>query len=254
MNSQSRRPRQSALACGVNLIQCLPGSGGGDSDRLQTTHTGRSLLVFEAVSYLRYSRRAQAFLVPRLVGDCHLWRIQFWNGLTVNLFRTCETARTSSIHRGCSAPSVPDWWPLPRTPIPEPDRTSCRMFPLPPIDSERSHREPGSTPIGRDEGHSLLFCCNESPLTRLRQNESTDTRRRNGGYQKESPGITVRAFTATMVSVESKSSENRETLKKLAIVSVASKPAKRWIRCVIACARFRSLITGQHKGWARLND
>jgi len=36
------------------------------------------------------------------------------------------------------------------------------------------------------------------------------------GIKRKSPGITIQAFTATMVSVEPKSSENRETLKKLA--------------------------------------
>jgi hypothetical protein len=40
--------------------------------RQQTTRKSRSVLVFEAFSYPRYSRRSQAFLVPRLVGDCHL--------------------------------------------------------------------------------------------------------------------------------------------------------------------------------------
>ena len=39
-----------------------------------------------------------------------------------------------------------------------------------------------------------------------------------------------------------------------AIVSVASKPARKWIRCVIACAPVLSLITGQRRGWARSSD
>ena len=50
------------------------------------------------------------------------------------------------------------------------------------------------------------------------------------GIRTKSPGITIKAFTATMVCVELNSSENSEALKKLAIVSVASKPTKKWMR------------------------
>lgn len=66
--------------------------------------------------------------------------------------------------------------------------------------------------------------------------------------KRKGPGITIQAFTATLVSVAPKSSENRETPKKLARQEngCAASP--------LVLPFVRSFITGQHRGWARSSD
>lgn len=101
------------------------------------------------------------------------------------------------------------------------------MCPPPPTDSERSHMGQGSTtPVATMNGIRFFLAAMTRPCRDFDKTNPLAPVNAMAGIRMKSPGITIKAFIKAMVPGVPNSSENSVAQKKLAIVSVASKPAK----------------------------